>query len=95
MVDEKTTNGQKELSESDKRYWATNLRLIIGILCVWATVSYGFGLLLRPLISGIMIGGVDLGFWFAQQGAIYSFLALVVFYAWRMNKLDDEFGLED
>lgn len=85
----------KEISERDQLYWSTNLRLIIITLSIWAFVSYGLGLLLRPLFMGIHIGGADLGFWFAQQGSIFTFLALITFYAWRMNKLDDEFGLED
>lgn len=85
----------KEITERDQQYWSTNLRLIIICLAIWATVSYGFGLLLRPLFMGISIGGADFGFWFAQQGSIFTFLALIAFYAWRMNKLDDEFGLED
>lgn len=85
----------KEITERDQKYWSTNLRLIIICLTIWATVSYGFGLLLRPLLMGISFGGADMGFWFAQQGAIMTFLALITFYAWRMNKLDEEFGLED
>ncbi len=85
----------KEITERDQQYWSTNLRLIIICLAIWAFVSYGLGLLLRPLLMGIHIGGADLGFWFAQQGSIFTFLALIIFYAWRMNKLDDEFGLED
>ena len=84
-----------ELTERDHKYWATNLRLIIICLCIWATVSYGFALILRPVLMGISVGGADLGFWFAQQGSILTFLALVFFYSWRMNKLDKEFGLED
>jgi len=47
------------------------------------------------MLSGISVGGTDLGFWFAQQGSILTFLFLVFFYAWRMNKLDKEFGLEE
>ncbi len=85
----------KEITERDQQYWSTNLRLILVCLAIWAFVSYGLGLLLRPLVMGISIGGADLGFWFAQQGSIFTFLALITFYAWRMNKLDDEFGLED
>ena len=64
-------------------------------LSIWALVSYGFGMLLRPLLMGIKIGGADLGFWFAQQGSILTFLALIFFYAWSMNKLDKKFGLEE
>ncbi|MCG7600712.1 DUF4212 domain-containing protein [Halomonas sp. McH1-25] len=74
-------------------YWKANLRLITGCLIVWALVSYGFAILLRPLLSGIPVGGTDLGFWFAQQGSILTFIALIFFYAWKMNRLDKQFGL--
>jgi len=85
----------KKLTERDHAYWRANVRLIVLCLVIWALVSYGFGILLRPLLSGIPVGGTDLGFWFAQQGSILTFLALVFFYSWRMNKLDKEFGLEE
>ncbi len=74
-------------------YWKANLRLIAGCLVVWAFVSYGCAILFRPLLSGIPIGGTDLGFWFAQQGSILTFIALIFFYAWKMNRLDKKFGL--
>ena len=51
--------------------------------------------LLRPLLSGVQFGGTDLGFWFAQQGSILVFLGIIFFYAWRMNKLDKEFGVDE
>jgi len=76
-------------------YWSANLRLIFGSLFVWALVSYGFAILLRPLLSGIPVGGSDLGFWFAQQGSILTFIAIIFHYAWRMNKLDEKFGLQE
>ncbi len=74
-------------------YWKANLRLITWSLVIWFMVSFGFGILFRPVLSGIAIGGTDLGFWFAQQGSILVFLGLIFFYAWRMNKLDAEFGV--
>lgn len=76
-------------------YWRANLRLILGCLVVWALVSYGFAILLRPLLAGIPVGGTDLGFWFAQQGSILTFIGLIFFYSWRMNKLDKQFGVEE
>ncbi|SBT17464.1 hypothetical protein MGA5115_01575 [Marinomonas gallaica] len=82
-------------TQNQENYWKANVRLIFGCLIVWALVSYGFGILLRPMLSGIEVGGTDLGFWFAQQGSIISFIVLVFFYAWRMNSLDKEFGLEE
>jgi putative solute:sodium symporter small subunit len=76
-------------------YWKTNVRIILTSLAIWALVSFGFGIVLRPMLAGISVGGADLGFWFAQQGSILVFLALIFFYAWRMNKLDREHGVEE
>ncbi|WOI57691.1 DUF4212 domain-containing protein [Palleronia sp. LCG004] len=76
-------------------YWKANIRTIVGCLIVWALVSFGFAILLRPILSVIPIGGTDLGFWFAQQGSILVFLVLIFFYAWRMNKIDREYGVEE
>ena len=82
-------------SDAQSGYWQANVRIILISLVIWALVSFGFGIVLRPMISGIAVGGTDLGFWFAQQGSILVFLALIFFYAWRMNKLDAEFGVEE
>jgi putative solute:sodium symporter small subunit len=80
---------------SGEAYWRANIKLVQICLVIWAVVSFGFGILLRPMLSGIAIGGTDLGFWFAQQGSIIVFLALIFFYAWRMNQLDIEFGVDE
>jgi len=81
---------------SGEAYWKANLRIITICLIIWAVVSYGFGILLRdPLDALVPVGGVGLGFWFAQQGSIYVFLALVFYYATSMNKLDQEFGFDE
>jgi len=80
---------------SSNAYWAANIRIITICLVIWALVSYGFGILLRPLLSGIPVGGTDLGFWFAQQGSIIVFIALIFYYAIYMNRLDREFGVDE
>ncbi|WP_430461956.1 DUF4212 domain-containing protein [Thalassolituus sp. LLYu03] len=83
-------------SEDDKKaYWRKNLNLMFVLLAIWALVSYGFGILFRPALDAIPIGGVGLGFWFAQQGSIYVFLAIVAIYAKKMRELDREFGVHD
>ncbi|MCO8144101.1 DUF4212 domain-containing protein [Rhodovulum tesquicola] len=85
------------MSDKDKAmaYWKANVRLILISLVIWAIVSFGFGIVLRPLLSGIAIGGTDLGFWFAQQGSILVFLGLIFFYAFRMNSLDRKHGVDE
>ena len=79
----------------DRAYWRANIRLITVCLIIWALVSFGFGIILRPLLSGIPVGGTDLGFWFAQQGSILTFIVLIFYYARAMNRIDREHGAEE
>ena len=58
-------------------------------------MSFGLGIVFRPLISWIPIGGTDLGFWFAQQGSILTFIALIFYYTWYMNRLDREYDVDE
>jgi len=76
-------------------YWKANVRLLTGILVVWALVSYGFGIILVEPLNNIHIGGYKLGFWFAQQGSIYIFVVLIFFYVWRMNKMDRDYDVHE
>jgi len=71
------------------------MRLVGILMFIWALVSFGFGILLRPVLDAIEIGGVGLGFWFAQQGSMYVFLVLIFVYAWRMNKMDRDFDVDE
>ena len=77
------------------RYWRANLRLVAVCLAIWFIGSYGFGVLLVDELNAIRIGGFKLGFWFAQQGSIYIFVALIFFYAWRMNHIDRKFDVHE
>ena len=81
--------------KSASDYWKTNLRLIIISLIVWFVVSFGFGILLVDQLNSIQLGGYSLGFWFAQQGSIYVFVALIFIYAAKMNKLDREYDVHE
>lgn len=65
------------------------------LLAIWFLVSYGFGILLAEPLNNIVINGFPLGFWFAQQGSIMTFVALILVYAVRMDRLDDEFGVSE
>jgi putative solute:sodium symporter small subunit len=76
-------------------YWSANLRLVAVCMVIWFVSSYLFGIVLVEPLNNIRIGGYMLGFWFAQQGSIYIFVALIFFYANRMSKLDREHGVEE
>ena len=77
-----------------QNYWKTNLKYLVVLLLVWFTVSFGFGILLVDQLNKIRFGGFKLGFWFAQQGAIYVFVILIFVYIYLMNRLDKKFKNE-
>ena len=81
--------------ENNTSYWRENLRLIFICLAIWFVVSFGFGLLLVEQLNTIRIGGYKLGFWFAQQGSIYTFVGLIFWYSSKMNKLDKKYNVEE
>ena len=81
--------------EQAKEYWRRNVSLMVRCLVVWFVVSYGFGILLVDVLNQMQIGGYKLGFWFAQQGSIYTFVILIFYYARKMGQLDREFNVEE
>src|SRR5690625_3117803 len=78
-----------------RRYWKKNLRLMVVLLAIWFTVSFGFGILLIEPLNNIVIAGFPLGLWFAQQGSIYTFLVIILIYVLRMDRIDEEFGVAE
>lgn len=83
----------KTKQENEAAYWKENVRLLFACVAVWAFVSFGCGILFVDWLNQIKLGGYPLGFWFAQQGAIYAFLGIIFFYAYKMNKLDKKYNL--
>lgn len=79
----------------DKRqaYWRANTALIRNLLIVWAFVSLGCSILFVEPLNNFKLGSLPFGFWMAQQGSIYAFVALIFVYAVQMDKLDRKFGL--
>jgi len=89
------TTGSKQ--DNANRYWKRNLRILFSLLAIWWLVSFGAGILWADSLDSITIPGTGfkLGFWFAQQGSIYVFVALIFIYSWLMNRLDREFDVHE
>ena len=73
----------------NSNYWKKNIQYLIILLSIWFLVSFGFGILWVDWFNQYRIGGFPLGFWFAQQGAIYAFVILIFVYVYLMNRLDN------
>lgn len=81
--------------EKARAYWKANLKYLGILLSIWLLVSFGFGIIFKDWLDTISLGGFKLGFWFAQQGAIYFFVVLIFVYVYLMNKLDRQFGYRE
>ena len=79
------------MKNNNDEYWKSNLRIVFSLLVVWFIASFGFGIIFSDMLDQIKVGGFKLGFWFAQQGSIYTFVILIFIYIYLMNKLDKEF----
>jgi putative solute:sodium symporter small subunit len=76
-------------------YWKATLALLTQVLIIWFLVSFGAGILFADWLNAIHLGGYPLGFWFAQQGSIYIFIALIFYYAKKMNDIDRRFDVHE
>lgn len=98
-VTQETDHGDGEPPPEDngwrREYWRRNLRLMVTLLAVWFVVSFGAGILFVEQLNEIEINDFPLGFWFAQQGSIYTFVILILVYAVLMDRLDKQFGVDE
>jgi len=96
-ADERPSVTDPETVARHAEYWRRNVRYLGGLLVVWFTVSYGFGILLAKPLDAFNLPGTNypLGFWFAQQGSIYVFVILIFVYVKLMNGLDREFDVDE
>ena len=85
----------EEIGKDLKVYWNRNLKLMGILLGIWFFVSYFCGVLIVNPLNNIQIAGFPLGFWFAHQGAMFVFVALIFVYCYFMEKLDKEFDVDE
>ncbi|MEZ4251941.1 MAG: DUF4212 domain-containing protein [Polyangiales bacterium] len=78
-------------------YWRANLRILGGLLTLWLVVSYGAGIVFHEALDQVHLPGTGfpLGFWFAQQGAIFVFVGIIVAYVRMMRRLDRAYGVDE
>lgn len=83
------------MQHDSQGYWKATLALLRNVLIVWFLVSFGAGILFAPWLNNFSLGGYPLGFWFAQQGAMYVFIVLIFYYRYRMNQIDRRFDVHE
>ena len=76
-------------------YWRENIRILLSLLVIWFAVSFGASILFVDFFDQFTFFGFPLGFWFAQQGSIYTFLILIFVYIGMMNKLNHKYNVQE
>lgn len=79
-------------SKNVDQYWKKNIQIVSILLLVWFVASFGFGIIFVNDLDEISFFGFKLGFWFAQQGSILIFVAIIFIYIRLMKNLDQEFN---
>lgn len=88
--------GVNTLNENDRKaYWRSNLRLMAILLVIWALVSVVASALIVDSLNEASFLNVPFGFWMGQQGSIITFVILIAVYVWRMEKLDEQYGIDE
>lgn len=82
------TPASPRVQQALRRYWRSNLLVMLVLLSIWVLVGPVLSILVADKINGFKLGGFPLGFWFAQQGSIITFVLLILVYAILMNRLD-------
>jgi len=82
-------------SDAAQAYWKENISTILKMLVIWFIVSYGCGIIFIDELNAIEFGGFKLGFWFAQQGSIYVFVALIFAYAKIMEGIEEKYDVHE
>ena len=83
------------MDDKGNAYWSATHGLLTKIMIIWFAVSFGAGILFADALNGIKLGGYPLGFWFAHQGSIYIFIALIFYYAKAMGDIDRKFDVHE
>lgn len=95
LVERDECGAADDTSPVEGAYWRENIRLLVSLMAIWFACSFGAGILFRDVLDRFMLGGYPLGFWFAQQGSIYIFIALIFFYVFRMRQIERKYDLDD
>ena len=79
--------------ESHQTYWLRSLRITGSLLAAWFVVTFVAAYFARDL--NFQFFGWPFSFWMAAQGSLLVYLAIVCWYAIRIDRLDREFGVAE
>jgi len=82
-----------ELSARHQEYWRKNVTITLVLLAIWFVVTYVIGFFARELSFNFF--GWPFSFYMGAQGALVIYVLIIWFYARYMNRLDQEYGVDE
>ncbi len=77
-----------------QEYWKYNVKLTMITLFIWFVVTY-VAIFFSPELNNIVIFGFPMGYYMGAQGSLIVFVWLIFNYAFKMNKADIDYGVEE
>ncbi len=84
-----------DVKERNRAYWRKNLQYLWILLAVWFVASFLCSVVFVEQLDKIQIGGYRIGFYMAQQGAIWVFVEIIFIYAWLMTRLEKRLEIDN
>ena len=83
-----------QLSAKHHEYWRKNLVITAILLAIWFVATFVEAWFARELNQFSFLG-FPLGFYMSAQGSLVIYVVLIGVYAWYMNRLDVEYGVDE
>jgi putative solute:sodium symporter small subunit len=82
-----------QLTAKHQEYWRRTLRITAILMGIWFFVTFVIGYFARSLDFNFF--GWPFAFYMGAQGALVVYVAIIFYYARYMNKLDQEYGVDE
>ncbi len=87
-------DAESPVRQLQRRFWLKTMSATLLLLGIWFLVTFVASFAARSLDHWTVLG-LPLGYLIAAQGALIIYLLLIGIYAYWMNRLDREFGVDE
>jgi putative solute:sodium symporter small subunit len=82
-----------QLTARHQEYWKKTLRITAILMVIWFVVTFVVGYYARELNFDFF--GWPFSFYMGAQGSLIVYCLIILYYAWYMNNLDKEYGVDE
>ena len=83
-----------QMTNRRREYWRRTVSLTWVLAVIWFVFTFVMGYFARELAT-IKFMGWPLSFYMAAQGSLIVYVVIIGYYAWRMRRLDRQYGVQE